>query len=254
MIGFLLWCVVVALVAGAVVAGVALLSRRAALGERREKWHDQTTGPAGAMFNALFLASFALSIVISWQNYTHAESTVQDESSALVALYDDVGQLPDGAQLRGEIRDYASIVLTQEWPMMQQGGSTESADTQLRTMSAQLLSLPTDQDAVQAARSETIKELDQVDSAREQRLRDANTTLPWGLLVCVVVGAVVVLGHGLLVGLPHTLPSLIPLVTEAAMIAGAVFITFAIRQPYHGALDIDPDAIRHALATITSST
>lgn len=254
MIGFLLWCVVVGLAAAAVVGGVALLSRRAALGERREKWHDQTTGPAGAMFNALFLAAFALSVVISWQNYTHAKSNVEDESSSLVALYDDVGGLPIAGQLRGEIRDYATVVLTQEWPMLQQGTSSEAADQQLRDMSAQLLSLPTDLDSVQAARSETIKELDQVDNAREQRLRDSTTSLPWGLLVCVVVGAVVVLGHGLLVGLPHTLPSLIPLVTEAALIAGAVFIIFAIRQPYHGALDIAPDNIRHALVRFTSGT
>lgn len=254
MLGYFLWCVVVALVVGALVTVIALVARRAALGERREKWHDQTTGPAGAMFNALFLAAFALSIVICWQNYTHAQSNVADESAALVNLYDDAGNLPDATQLRVEIRDYASTVLAQEWPMLPQGGSAPAADEQLQAMHTRLLSLPTDQDAVQATRSETLKELDAVDDARAQRLRDSTTSLPWGLQVCLVIGATVVLGHGLLVGLPHTLPSLIPLVTEAAMITTAVFIIFVIRAPYHGALDIHPDAIRHALSTFTDGT
>ncbi|HEX4703241.1 MAG TPA: hypothetical protein VH352_14020, partial [Pseudonocardiaceae bacterium] len=66
------WCAVVATGAAVVVGVLVLVLNGIRLGERREKWHDQTTGPAGAMFNALFLASFALSLVLAWQAYQHA--------------------------------------------------------------------------------------------------------------------------------------------------------------------------------------
>jgi hypothetical protein len=243
-----LWCVGIGLGGGAVVFGAATVLKETRLGERRDKWHDQTTGPAGAMFNALFLAAFALSLVIAWQAYDHAKTDAADESAALVSLYDDVSGLPNGDQVRPEIREYARIVLDQEWPLLPAGGSTAAADRQLRLMSAQILGVPTDQDAVQATRQETIKELDAVTDARDQRLRDASTPLPAGLLACLVITATVALGHGVLTGLPHTASSLIPLVVEGALVAAAVCVIFLIRRPYHGALEIDPADIRLAMA------
>jgi hypothetical protein len=252
--GFFLLCVAVAIGGAVVVGGAALALRAARLGERREKWHDQTTGPAGAMFNALFLAAFALSVVISWQDYNHATTDTANESTALISLYDDVTGLPNGTLLQGEIRDYADIVLNQEWPLLPTGGSAEAADQQLRLMSNQILGVPTDQDAVQATRSETIKELDAVSDARDQRVRDTHTSLPVGLLACLVITAVVALGHGVLAGLPHTASSLIPLVLEGAMVAAAVCIVFLIHRPYHGALQIGPGDIRLAIAHFVSRT
>jgi Protein of unknown function (DUF4239) len=252
--GSLILCVVLSLAGGAVVLATALALRRTRLGERRDKWHDQTTGPAGAMFNALFLAAFALSVVISWQSYQHAKTDTADESAALVALYDDVTGLPNGSLLQGEIRDYTDIVVNNEWSLLPAGGSAEAADDQLRLLSSQILGVPTDDDSVQATRSETVKELDAVSNARDQRLRDTRTTLPTGLLLCLVFAAIVVLGHGILVGLPHTASSLIPLVAEGAMVTGAVCIVFLIHRPYHGALSIGPDEIKLAIAHFVSRT
>jgi hypothetical protein len=250
----ILWCVGVAVGGGAVVFAATRALKETRLGERRQKWHDQTTGPAGAMFNALFLAAFALSLVISWQAYDHAKDDAANESTALVSLYDDVSGLPNGTEVRAEIRRYADIVLDQEWPLLPAGGSTEAADAQLRLMSAQILGVPTDQDAVQATRAETIKELDAVSDARDQRLRDASTPLPAGLLACLVITATVAISHGMLTGLPHTASSLIPLVVEGALVAAAVCIIFLIRRPYHGALEIGPADIRLAMAHFAART
>jgi hypothetical protein len=252
--GSFILCAVLSLAGGAIVLGAAILLRRTKLGERRDKWHDQTTGPAGAMFNALFLAAFALSVVISWQSYQHAKTDAADESAALVALYDDASGLPNGTVLQGEIRDYADIVVNDEWSLLPLAGSAEAAGDQLRLLSSQILGVPTDQDSVQATRSETVKELDAVGNARDQRLRDTRTTLPAGLLTCLVLAAVVVLAHGILVGLPHTASSLIPLVAEGAMVTGAVCIVFLVHRPYHGALSIGPDEIRLAIAHFVSRT
>ena len=78
----ILWCVGIAVGGGAVVFAAALALKETRLGERRHKWHDQTTAPAGAMFNALFLAAFALSLVISWQAYDHAKDDARKGDEA----------------------------------------------------------------------------------------------------------------------------------------------------------------------------
>lgn len=229
------WCVAVGVAAALVIGLLALVLGGLRLGEKRERWHDQATGPAGAMFNALFLASLALSVVFGWQAYDHAKGDVADEAGAVAALYDDLG----GSQLRPEVADYAGLVVHEEWAS---DSASTAADGLLRRLSDQVTRLPTDQAAV--VRSD----LDVVRSDRDLRLRDMGTRLPAGLLICLVVTAVVVLGHGLLVGSPHALPSLVPLVVEAALVAGAVCVVFAIRQPFHGALVIGPDAIQGVLA------
>jgi hypothetical protein len=243
--------VLIALAAAAVVGASAWLLRRVNLGQRRERWQDQVVNAAGSLFNALFLASFALSVVISWQAYDRATADVAAEASALSGLYTDVTDLPDGGQLHREVTDYARTVVDQEWPLLSAGGSSAAADAGLRAMAEQILAVPTTQDAAQAARQEAIKQLDAVSTARDLRLQDAVTSLPAGLLVCLLITAAAVLGHGLLVGSPHSLSSGITLLIEGALVAAAVFVIFVIRRPYHGAFEISPDVIRLALSRFT---
>jgi hypothetical protein len=237
-----------------VVGGGAFALRGVRLGMNRDKWQDQVANSAGAMVNALFLASFALSVVISWQAYDHARADVAAEAAALTAVYTDVGGLPDAAQLRHEIAGYATVVIDREWPLLASGGSSDTAEQDLQQLAGQILAMPGGQDTALAVRQEAIKQLDAVSSARDLRLQDANRTLPAGLLVSLLITAVAVLANGLLIGAPHSLSSAITLILEGALIASAVFIVFVIRSPYHGAFDIGPDLIRMALARFTASS
>jgi hypothetical protein len=244
-----LYGVLIAIGAAAAVGGGAFALRGVRLGEKRDRWQDQVANSAGAMVNALFLASFALSVVISWQAYDHTKADVAAEAAALTAVYTDVSGLPDAAVLRHEIANYATVVVNQEWPLMSSGGSSDAADQDIRQLAGQIL---VGQDSTQAIRQEAIKQLDALSSARDLRIQDANTSLPAGLLVSLLITAVAVVVHGLLVGAPHSLSSAITMILEGALIASAVFIVFVIRRPYHGAFDIGPDMIRMALARFTT--
>src|SRR5882757_2637944 len=162
-----LFGVLIAIGAAAVVGGAAFALRGVRLGENRDRWQDQVANSAGAMVNALFLASFALSVVISWQAYDHAKADVAAEAAALTAVYTDVGGLPDATQLHREIADYATVVINQEWPLLRNGGSSDTAEKDLRQLTAQILAVPGGgQDTAPAVRQEAIKQLDAVSSAR----------------------------------------------------------------------------------------
>lgn len=243
--------VLIALGAAALVGGGAWLLRHAEIGQRRQRWQDQVTNPAGAMFNALFLASFALSVVISWQAYDNARSDVAAEASALSGLYTAVTDLPDSARLHREIAGYTTTVVNQEWPLLAAGGSSSAADDSLRQLAVQILAVPSNSDTVAVTRQEAIKQLDAVRDSRDLRLQDANKSVPSGLLVCLVITALAVLAHGLLVGSPHSLSSGITLLLEGALIAAAVFVVFVIDRPYHGAFTISPDLIRQVSVRFT---
>jgi hypothetical protein len=238
---------ILAVLAALLAIGTSAVLRRRRLGENREKWQDQTTGPAGAMFNALFLAAFALCAVIGWQSYSSAKTHNDDERTALTQLYTDVSPLPNGAALHTEIVDYTQRVINVEWPLMRAGRQDPVAAADIARVKQQLLTVDVSDPSTDEARSEAMDRLDDLLDARDNRLGDTTTTIPAGLLICVLVAAVVVVGHALVVGLPHTASSLIPLATEAALITVAVLILFLIRQPYHGSLNIPPDAFTQAL-------
>ncbi|KAA2267123.1 DUF4239 domain-containing protein [Solihabitans fulvus] len=247
----IIWCALVALGVVVLVAAAALLLRTTRLGERRERWHDQATGPVGAMLNALFLVSLALSVITAWQAYDHATGHVRDEAAALAGLFASLGDLPGGEQLQGEVRAYTQTVLDLEWPALATRDSERDPDQSLPRIASGVLAIRTTDGSVQAARTRVLKYLDVATEARRSRLHDATTSLPKGLLACLVLTALAALGHVLLMGLPHTAASMIPLLAEAAVIATGVFVVFATRSPYRGVLHIDPEPLRDALAAFT---
>jgi hypothetical protein len=241
-----IWCLIIAVLAAAVAAGTTALARRTKLGKHRKHKEEHSGSAASALFNALFLAAFALATVLAITALQQAQSNAAAEGQALSRLYLDVGQLPDGVRLRAEIRDYTNTLINQEWPLLSRSGESTVADRQAATLSDQILAINPPNEAVLGTRYEAVSALDQALSARQQRLEDARITLPTGLLASLVAAAVVVVGHDLIAGLPHGGRSLVSLLAEAAAVATAVFIIFMIRAPYHGALLLDPDRLRTA--------
>ncbi|TCO62962.1 DUF4239 domain-containing protein [Actinocrispum wychmicini] len=248
---FVAWGILTGIVASLLTATVAGRLRRTRLGERRKGWQDQTTSQAGALFNVLFLASLVFSVILAWQSYNNAKIHAQDERAALVKLHMTVGALPHGDELRAEVREHTRLLIDNEWPRLETGGTDHDADVRSDHLSQKLLTIQPTDATVQVARTQALKYLDNVLDTRLARLRDAAMGLPWGLVVAVIVAALALISHALLVGLPHAVAPLIPLTAEAALIAMAVFALLLIRQPYHGALDMEPDQLRRALTTFT---
>ncbi|MGW7532446.1 bestrophin-like domain [Amycolatopsis sp. NPDC054798] len=231
--------------ATALVGWLAVGLRRTRLGVRRQRWHDQTTGPCGALFNALFLAAFAMSAIIAWQNYDHARDHVVEESTSLLKLSTGVSMLPDGARLRGEVVSYLKTVVDDEWPLLPHGKSSENAYTALTGLYTGILTTAPRDSAATTACSEAAKYWSAAFDARQARLRDSTTELPLGLLLCVVITALLVVGHSLIMGLPHSLSSLIPLLAKTATVTAAIVLLVLIRHPYQGPLTIDTARLDH---------
>lgn len=245
----IVWGVVTGVAAGLLVLTAAALLRRTRLGERRKGWQDQTTSQAGALFNALFLATLVFSVITAWQAHNNAKTHAQDESAALVKLHTAVSALPNADELRAEVSDHTRLLISNEWPRLEFGQSDHQADLRLEHLAKKLLTLQPADSTVQGARAQALKYLDNVLDTRLARLHDATTGLPWGLLAAVIVTALTVMTHALVVGLPHATSSLIPLAAEGILIAMAVFVLMVVRRPYHGALDMEPDQLRLALTT-----
>lgn len=254
MAGFVVWIVVVGI--GAVLLGIAAvwLLRRTKLAEGSEGGPGRAIGAAGTLFNALFLISFTLSVVLAWQAYDHAQNHVRDESAALTKLESAVSTLPDGDQLRAQVREHVRLLIDNEWPRLAGGHGDPDADRRLARISTAIMTIQPADAAVASARTQAMRFVETAADARDSRLHDATTGLPSILLGSVMLTAFVLLAHTVIVGLPHSVLSMPPLLTETALIAMALFVLILVQRPYHGALTIEPDQLRQALATFTTTS
>jgi hypothetical protein len=90
------------------------------------------------------------------------------------------------ATLRATLRDYAQLVVTEEWQVLESGGRSERASAALATLSRESKDLEPQTASQQVARSEAIQSFNQLTDLREARIGASRLKLPtiyWYVIV-----------------------------------------------------------------------
>jgi hypothetical protein len=111
----------------------------------REGDHNDVAGFIIAVAGVIYAVLLAFVVIVSWENFSHAEDIVGQEASALRTIYRDSGAFPPEVRdrLHEDVRRYATAVVEKEWPAMGRGqpGSPEVARV-LEEISGDLVALP----------------------------------------------------------------------------------------------------------------
>jgi len=111
--------VLLVIVAPAAVVGLQVLVRR--------RWphladggHNDVAGFIIAIVGVIYAVLLAFVVIVSWEEFSRAESVVGQEASALRGLYRESAAFPPEVRERVEadVRAYTTAVLTEEWPAM----------------------------------------------------------------------------------------------------------------------------------------
>ena len=123
----LLVVLVVGLILGAVVLAVWLVRRL--LPATREGFDAEVSSQMLGVVAAFFGLLLAFVVVIEYQNFGDAQSSVSQEADALAAIVRDSDALPrPGAdRLRRAVGDYVRVVVADEWPRMRSGKDSDRA-------------------------------------------------------------------------------------------------------------------------------
>lgn len=120
-------------VCAAVLIGVGLhsLVQRAVPYTRLAK-HNDVAGFIFSMLGVIYAVVLGFVVVVVWERHDVAIQNAQAEESAVSDIYRIVGALPKpfAQSVRSDIREYARLMIDQEWPAMRHG--TESRQTQLK--------------------------------------------------------------------------------------------------------------------------
>ncbi|MFC0042701.1 hypothetical protein [Actinomadura rayongensis] len=242
-----------ALCAVAVVLLAGRLARRMRLGDEDAAADGPTNAHAGSMLSALFLAAFAIAIVVPWTTTDAARLNTFAESQAIVEATWTTTRLPaaEGAPLRDALTGYARFVRDREWPRMHDGRMNPAGDTALDDLRRRAIALPTDKGDEQSdARTALLDQIAQISTARHQRGMDARSSPPgWLLVITIATGLVVVLLPFLSGARPRGW-TLVPLGIMAGLLGVGVWLAIDISHVFAGALAVKPTAFTAALAEI----
>jgi uncharacterized protein DUF4239 len=212
--------------------------------------HNDVAGFIIAVVGVIYAVLLAFVVIVTWENFSSAESVVGREASALRSIYRESGAFPDEARelLHDDVRRYAEAVVEREWPAMAEGQAGDPAVAQtLDEISLHLTQLPTDTPSRQEFVGGEIARFNDLVGSRSERLDYVEKGVPAVLWIALVVGAVVTIGFATLFGLRSTGLHIVITASLAAVIGVLLFVSVAINHPFGGDVTVEPKPLERVL-------
>lgn len=228
-----------------------LLVRRSVAIEALES-HQDVAGFIIAVVGVIYAVLLALVVVAVWEQFESAREVSEHEANAVDGLYHLAAGLPakDQRPVQDKVKAYAQIVVNEEWPLMRRGHSSERAAGALDELWPILTASEPQSSRESAIYQEALHRMDDLASARQERLLDSRTTLPPILWLVLAGGAVSTIGFTYFFGVRRLAAQALMTVALAATISLGVFLILAMDLPFTGDVSVSPQALEQVLATL----
>lgn len=192
-------------------------------------------------------------VVNLWGDLQNAQATVQDEANDISAIHHLTYGLPESAmpaELRGRIREYARLLVDEEWPVLGRHESSSQADAALEGLWRSYLALEAPLGGTNTSYNESIVRLLDLEDARNRRIDSARSVVPVALWAVLIGGVVLMIGTVWLTGPDHLPTHVLMTVVLALSLASILFLIRAFNNPFQGDVRVDPEPIERVLQQI----
>ena len=248
-VGLLFICVAMAVA----VVGLILVQRFVPADVRRQ--HNDVAGFIYAVIGVTYAVLLGLMLVAVWEDWETARISADTEASALAEIFWIADGLPaeDGQRVQELCREYARVVVEDEWPLMQSGKASPEAWVLLDDIRAGLQNVDPSTPGQQVIYEQSLERVRDLADARRDRLLEAESGLPGILWVVLITGGVITVGFTYLFGLDSTIIHLLMVGSLALVLALVLFTVGALNFPFEGDITIHPDAMQHVLDRFRTS-
>ncbi|MGH3263681.1 MAG: DUF4239 domain-containing protein [Trebonia sp.] len=235
------------LLSAAVAGGIAWFVRK-----RESEPEDVTIGFLGPSLAAMYLLVLALALATEWQTIGSAQQAVGNEAVAVRQIDWAASGLPQPArgELQGQVRDYLDTVINHDWPQMQRGGLDELSEQRLSAMSTSVLRFNATTSTASNAQQYATAQLSVLASARAERENAAESRLPLGVIMAVIVTSLIVALFPFAGGIRSDRVSVAIAVLQAALVAVTVVVVFQLNNPFAGPLATTPGPLTEVAALV----
>jgi hypothetical protein len=233
-----------------IVIGPFILFAAGGLYVMRRRWAHLAREPneaAGVLIGlvaAVYGIVLAFVIVVLYQDYQDAGSTVREEATQIEQLERDAGAFPPAVrrEVSGRLDEYTRIVINTEWELMRGGELDPAAWRQIDGLYAALQRYRPQTETQTAFYGEAVGKLNEIVAARRERVRYAEETLPGALQVLIFGGAFVLIGFMLFIGMAPGHLQMTMVISVAALLGLNLLLVVLLDHPFSGDLSVSDHA------------
>ena len=224
------------------VAGALLVRRK--IGVEILSRHNDVAGFIYAVVGVVYAVLLGFTAIIVWEQFQGAQEVGEREANKLADLYRDARVFPP--QVRDEIhvrlRDYAHVVVEEEWPAMAGRKSSPEAWSAYDKIWESYYTFQPQGEQQIAWYSESLARLNELGDMRRRRLLSAQSGIP-GVMWAVLLGAGgIVIGFAFLFGTKNTWAHAVMIAGLAVTIGVVLLSIVALEHPYSGIQRVGPEA------------
>lgn len=223
--------VVVALAVAATLGWVAVLRRR--LRSDPARGDGDVPGHFFEVLGGVYGIVLAFVLVAVWEDFGRAETRVEQETTQLGTMFRDARALPEPSRrgVHDALLGYVRSVVDDEWPAMAHGeGSPRTLAAYDRLWSA-YYSLDPGDGRTAVFYQQSVDRLAQVGENRRGRILASRSAVPPVMWLLLLAGGVVVAGLAC-ASVAEPAAHRAPLAAFAGVLAGVMFLTFALDRPF----------------------
>jgi hypothetical protein len=227
------------------------------------RWHKSeveaseafTIESVNVLIGLLFSVLLAFVIGSVLEDFNQAASDTQLEANALGAIYGFAHGIPEPTQSiwKRDSRNYTTLVIDQDWPLMNHQQSSEAAWTSLNTLRDDIFAFKAADTREQDLQDKAIEKVQNVYDARRTRVELVNAGVPDFVGYILFGGAILVVLFPLLTK-PHlTARLLIAVGIQTLVVTGALFMISVLNHPFSGAYRVEPSSFEILLDRFAAS-
>jgi hypothetical protein len=208
--------------------------------------HNEIVSNFLSMSGVFYGITLGLIAVGTFENFKSVEGIVNDEASALAALYRDVSILekPDKQILTGTLKRYTEFVMYEAWPAQQKGvvpkGGTDIIDSFQIQFSHYLPE--TERDKIFYA--EVFDQFNVLIEKRRARLNSVSGGLPSSIWLVLFLGAAVNIVITWLLVIKNRKLDILINVLSGSLVGSIIFLIAAMDNPFRGEFSVSPEPFK----------
>lgn len=250
------WLLGALMIGGWVVLTVAFtLFARPRLKTLAKEGHNDIVGFIFAAIGVLYgvLLGFVVSDV--WGNFDTAERSTAQESSILLATYQDAYAFPEPVRQIAQERllAYAHAVVDDEWSTMANGEASPRAAHALQALFRDYRNLKPSTSWQTSMYAESFTRLNDLTEARALRIVSSNAGLPGVFWLLLIFGGLLTSAFGGLFYIEHVRVQVGLAAALAALLAATLFLILVLDHPFAGSVHVTPDNFVQAISSMTGS-
>ena len=244
-----LWLLIVLVVViPTVLAMIAQLLIRRWVGMETLAKNNEIAGFKFATVGVIYAVLLAFSVIVVWEKFNDAQTTVAEEAGATAALFRYAeGKEPEAIAVRAALVNYLKTAIDEEWPAMSLESEAHGLTQALNQLYSAALALNRSGTRNTADMTEVFRQIDNVTAARRIRLHLATGLVPDVIWIALFMGALLTVGFTLFFGSENLLAQVSMTGVLSLLVTLGLVVIISVDHPFTGPVYIHPDALATVL-------